>query len=315
MVPVGIDISKSFFDAHLDGRNRRFTYDCQGIEKFKGLLSTDSYCVMESTGSYCYRLAEALAFSGVKVSVVNALSIKRFSQMFLSRTKTDAGDAKLITEYAKSVTLRPFVPLDDAKNRIKQRITAMEGLKGLRKSNMDLIESLKHLPRQCDDALDALRKNLKQIEKNIAVLRKKNEAEMVVAYGRLPENLSSIPGIGMETISLLLGLTDGLKNFDSSRQLAAYAGICPGTKESGTSLKGRGTISRIGHSVLRAKLYMCALTAARKNRACQNLYERLCAKGKSKKVAMVAVAHKLLKQIFAIAKNGTVYEENFGLTA
>jgi transposase len=270
---------------------------------------------MESTGPYSYRLAETLAFAGKKVSVVNALKIKRFGQMSLSRTKTDASDAKKITEYAKTAALRPFIPLDDAKHSLKQLLTALEGLKSLRKSCADLIESIEFLPRVCEDALGILEHTLLLIEEKIAGLQKKIDGDTKRAYGETAENLLTIPGVGMGTISLLLTLTGGLESFNTSKELAAYVGICPGTHESGTSVRRRGAICRIGNGALRAKLYMCALSASKKNRACRNLYERLCANGKNRKLAMVAVAHKLLKQIFAIAKNGAIYEENYGLAA
>lgn len=311
MTIVGIDISKLTFDAHLHKSNHHYEYNEEGIASFIKILPDDSHCVMESTGPYSYRLAEALAFAGKKVSVVNALCIKRFAQMNLSRTKTDSSDAKLITAYGSQTTLRQYVPLSDEKNRLKQRITALEGLKVHRTGIINLMESLEHLPRKCLETYETYKELLSVIEKNIRELSRKIDKETRTAFGKLGELLLTIPGIGMGTLSHLLVLTNGLENFDNSGSLAAYVGICPSVRQSGTSVQGRGTISRLGHGGLRAKLYMCALTAMRKNKACKELYQRLVANGKPKKVALVAVGHKLLKQIFAIAKSGAPFDENY----
>ena len=70
MTAVGIDISKLTFDAHVNNSNHRYVYSAEGIEAFIKILPMDAHCVMESTGPYFCRLAEALAFSGKKVSVV-----------------------------------------------------------------------------------------------------------------------------------------------------------------------------------------------------------------------------------------------------
>lgn len=83
--------------------------------------------------------------------------------------------------------------------------------------------------------------------------------------------------------------------------------------ESGTSVKGRPKISKLGIGRMRALLYLCAWSAIKCNQACKKLYERLLAKGKAKKLALIAMANKLLKQAFAIATKNQEYKENFTL--
>ena len=315
MTHIGIDISKAFFDAHLSGRNRRFKYDEAGIKDFIAILPVDAVCVMEATGPYSYRLAEALYYRSIAVSMVNPLIIKRFGQMSLRRTKTDSMDALLITEFARRESLKPFVPLDDAKNRLKQMVSALETLKEQSQALGNAVGALRALPRVCDDAVMGMETSIAAINEAMAKLKKIIALETNAAYGKLAENLLTIPGFGSATVPILLVSTDGFASFNSSRQLAAYVGLGPGTKESGTSVRGKGTICRIGNSVLRAKLYMCSMTAARKNKACKALYDRLVANGKPKKVALIAVAHKLLKQAFGIAKNGVAYDKNLSEVA
>jgi len=315
MTPIGIDISKAFFDAHLNGKNQRYDNNHAGISDFIGKLPQGALCVMEATGSYSARLAEALFNEGIAVSVLNPLIIKRYSQMTMRRTKTDSMDAALITDFARGNSVRPFVPLDDSKNSLKQMVSVLEGLKGQILSMRNSLGSLRELPRVSETAAVILETTIGQLQETIKDLKKKIKAEMKSAYGEVAERLLSIPGFGQETVQLLLVATDGFKTFDSSKQVAAFAGLCPGTRESGSSVRGRGAICRVGHTGLRSKLYMCSLTAMKKNRACRELYERLVLSGKPKKVALVAVAHKLVKQAFAIVKSGVPYDEKIGLAA
>ncbi|MEZ4880590.1 MAG: transposase [Chitinophagales bacterium] len=102
-----------------------------------------------------------------------------------------------------------------------------------------------------------------------------------------------------------------LKKFDNYRQLIAYVGLSPRKYESGTSVRGRGHICKMGQSQIRKLLYMCSWSAKKLNKACIAMYERLIAKGKAERVVKIAIANKLLKQAFAIAKNKEVYNENF----
>ncbi|MBA5764852.1 transposase, partial [Vibrio sp. 404] len=82
-------------------------------------------------------------------------------------------------------------------------------------------------------------------------------------------------------------------------------------RESGSSVRGRSRISKVGNRKLRNMVFLAALSACTYNKACKALFDRIVAKGKSKKLALIAVANKLLKQAFAIAKSGLPYDENF----
>jgi transposase len=105
--------------------------------------------------------------------------------------------------------------------------------------------------------------------------------------------------------------TQGFKHTESYQQLISYAGLSPREYTSGKSIKGRVRISKIGGGQLRHTLYMCALNAKSTNKACKALYDRLVAKGKNKKLALIAVCNKLLKQVFAVVKSGTLYQDDF----
>ena len=110
---------------------------------------------------------------------------------------------------------------------------------------------------------------------------------------------------------MLLVLTNGFTNFENASQLCCYAGITPIIRESGSSVRGKSRISKMGNPKLRNLLFMCSFTACKHNKACREIYQRIIAKGKSKKLALIAVCNKLLKQAFAVVKSGLPYDENF----
>ena len=93
-----------------------------------------------------------------------------------------------------------------------------------------------------------------------------------------------------------------------------YAGITPVIRESGSSVKGRPRMSKIGDPKLRNLLFMCSFNACKYNRSCKALFDRIVVNGESKKLALIAVCNKLLKQAFSIIKNGIPYDDNFKST-
>ncbi len=126
--------------------------------------------------------------------------------------------------------------------------------------------------------------------------------------------LKTIPDIGDKTTLMLLVFIDGFKRFVSSKELCSYDGITPIIRTSGSSVNGRPRISKMGNPKLRNLLFMCSFNACKYNSACKALFDRIVAKGKSKKLALIAVCNKLLKQAFAIAKSGLIYDDTYRST-
>jgi transposase len=135
-----------------------------------------------------------------------------------------------------------------------------------------------------------------------------------LAHQGLLTRLKTIPGIGPKTAIILVVLTDGFDRFKSGSELCSYAGLTPIIRQSGTSINGRARISKIGNQKLRNLLFMCSFNACKYNKACKAIYDRIVAKGKSKKLALIAVCNKLLKQAFAIAKSGLIYDKEYKST-
>lgn len=113
---------------------------------------------------------------------------------------------------------------------------------------------------------------------------------------------------------MLLILTDGFNRFQSASELCSYAGLTLVIRTSGSSVRGKSRISKMGNQKLRNLLFLCSFNACKYNTACKALYDRIVAKGKSKKLALIAVCNKLLKQAFAIAKTRIPYDQNYRST-
>ncbi|MGI4737473.1 MAG: transposase [Janthinobacterium lividum] len=121
----------------------------------------------------------------------------------------------------------------------------------------------------------------------------------------------SIPGIGRKTAAYLLLFVGGFTSFQNYRQLIAKAGLCPREFSSGTRVRGKARISKMGGTLIRSKLFRCSWSARKANGACRALYDRLVAKGKNGKLALIAVCNKLLKQAYAIVTSSVPYQTNF----
>ena len=311
---AGIDVSKKFLDvcALLGSvqQSKQFVYDEKGLDSLIKWLPENIHCVMEATGPYYLKLALKLHKAGFKVSVVNPLVIKRFSQMRLLRAKTDKADAKMIAAYASTENPVLWEPPAAYVHKLQQ----LEALGNqLQKQRTALLCQKEAFTASGMDAevRQFLQTSIAYVEKQIDLLNKKTEQLIEEHHRDLLTRLVSIPGLGKKTAIMLIVLSDGFKKFENYRQLSAYIGLCPRIFESGSSVRGKARICKMGMSKIRAILYMCTWSAKSCNLACKELYERLVAKGKSGRLALIAVANKLIKQAFAIATTHKMYEANY----
>jgi transposase len=308
----GIDISHLVFDVtDSDGNYHQFKNNGMGFKKFLKLLDIDSHCVMEATGYYHYQLAYYLEENGIRISVENPLAVKRFIQMKLSKIKTDKSDSKLICEYAKQVELK----LWQGNSHIQIECLQITRLLSVYTKQSTMLKNKIHgesvLGNPSQDVIRSLIRSLKQVKKEIDTLEEKLLSKVKKEHQDLLTRLETIPGIGRKTALMLVVLTDGFERFTSGSELCSYSGLTPIIRQSGNSVKGRPRISKIGNQKLRNLLFMCSFNACKYNKACREIYERIVAKGKSKKLALIAVCNKLLKQAFAIAKSGLIYDDSY----
>ena len=312
---IGVDISKLSFDVAIEKDSRYVHYklanDPKGFTTLKNLIVGSAKVVMEASGPYYLRLAVFLFEQGIAVSVVNPLIIRRFCQMRLMRAKTDKKDAAMIAQYGKTEHPADWVPEADYVLELRQLKTAADLLDKSRTSMVRQQEAFNQLPNRCKEAMSAIQKTIRGIEKQIAQLEEKMQQVIMRYHGSMYDRLQTIPGLGQKTALMLIVLTGGFTKFSNASQLCAYVGTSPRIFESGTSIKGRSRIAKMGMSKVRAMLYLCSWSAKRYNASCKQLYDRLVEKGKAKKLALLAVVNKLLKQAFAVATHEVDYEKNY----
>ena len=308
----GVDISKDVFDVF-----GSLTGHCQfkntevGFKAIAKALPKEALVVMEATGYYHYRLAQFLDKKGTAVSVVNPLSVKRFIQMKLAKVKTDKSDAKAICDYAQMNVVPLYSALTDVQAECLQLFRLVDNYLKKRTATKNKMhgEEVLGIPssfvyRSLKRDLKHLNMEVKAIEDRLLKLVKKDQQHQLTL-------LKSIPGMGTKTALFLIVATDGFAKFENAAQLCSYVGITPTIRESGSSVRGRSRISKVGNKKLRNLLFLCAFSACKHNKACKAIYDRIVAKGKSKKLALIAVANKLLKQAFAIVKSERPYDENY----
>jgi transposase len=308
----GIDISKSVFDIYNETTGHYQLKNAEsGFKQVLNSLPKTALVVMEATGYYHYRLAQFLYKNGVEVSVVNPLSVKRFIQMKLAKVKTDKSDAKSIYDNGVFNDVPLYNALNEVQAECLQLFILLDSYIKKSTATKNKLHGEKTLGIPSKVVYSSLKRNLTHLQKEMSLL----EGRLLELVKQEQQHqltlLQTIPGIGMKTALFLIVITDGFKKFEAASQLCSYVGTTPTIRESGSSVRGRSRISKVGNKKLRNLMFLAAMSACQYNRACKAMFDRMVDKGKSKKQALIAVANKLLKQAFAIAKSRLPYDENF----
>lgn len=304
---LGIDVSKADFHACLIQGQRRvrstFPNAPAGYRQLQRWLrnrhSAEVHACMEATGAYWLGLATALYNGGARVSVVNPSQTVFFARSQLRRTKTDAVDAEMIAEFCAQRVPEPWVPPAKEILELRGLLTYRESLVRQRLALRQMTSQIQVSPalrRLHNQQLKALEKSLGGIERQ---LRADVAAHPVIAKD--VERLTAIAGIGLLTaVSLITKLP--MQRLRSGKAAAAYAGLTPSERQSGTSVHGKPRICKTGNADLRRNLYMSAVVAIRHNVILRAFAERLRDRGKPGKVIIVAVMRKLLVLAFTILR-------------
>lgn len=315
---IGIDVSKQTFDAFGftstgDALSLCLPNAPRGFSRLVRAYPPGCMVVMEASGPYYLRLASFLYAQGVRVGVVNPLVIRRFSQMNLLRAKTDAKDARLIYTYATRHPVPPWTPEAPEILELKQLFTGIELINRqctALSNQLGAFQDSGALSLGVEHHLSAALASLEAQRKAMEVML---QAIVEEHFSNTKHLLESIPGIGPKTSALLIAITGDFKRFEQVNQLIAYVGLSPRVYQSGTSVRGKGHICKMGSAQVRKHLYLCAWSAKRYNEPCKAFYNRLKAKGKPERVIKIAIANKLLRQAFAIVKSGEEFDANYDL--
>jgi transposase len=322
---VGVDIAAASFTTTwtLAGppkeRPRTFSQTPDGFASFQAALASTAVqpaktlIVLEATGSYWITLAVTLHQAGYGVSVVNPAHVHAFARSLPRRAKTDALDAQLITLFACERVPACWTPPEQVYHELRQRLLVRDGLLTMRQQARNQRHALEQWPVTVQAALEAPDKVVAECESQLQSLER--EIGRVLQEGAWAESaslLSTITGIGVVTTAWLLVATVNFTACRAGEAAAAYSGLVPLARESGSSVRGRGQIGHAGNARLRTALYMATVSAARHNPVIRAQYERLRAAGKPVKVARCAAARKLLHIAYAVVTKGQVFDPQYG---
>ena len=194
---------------------------------------------------------------------------------------------------------------------LKQKRTVLNQLKKQLGANRNLMESLSVLPKVDSSCKNSLKKIISALEKQIQALENEMKSVSESEFNTLLKRLTSIKGIGVTVATALIIATGGFTYFDNAKQFSRYIGVCPTICQSGSSVNIRGGINRNGDETIRSLFYIASWSALRHNTSCREMYLRLRNNGKPGKVALVAVANKLIRQCFAVVRSDTPYIDGF----
>jgi len=259
---------------------------------------------LEATGGYQDAVALALHDAGHTVSVLNPAALEAYSRSQLRRAKTDPTDAALIADYVRTQVPPGWSPPPTEMRQLQALVRRLDALLGMRTQERNRLEPAAAIVRPSIEA------TLTHLEAAITVIK----AQIAAHIDQCPtlrqsrDLIVSIPGIGATTAAIILGELLQVTRFASARQLAAFSGLVPHVRHSGTSVRGRGTLSKLGAGRLRKALFFPALVAMRYNPVLRPFAARLRAAGKPPMVIVAAVMRKLVHQIYGILRSGRAYD-------
>jgi transposase len=321
---LGIDVSKNTLDVVLLKQNvaslkqstqskpphRVFPNSTSGHEQLLAWLTSHRtgsvHACLEATGTWAEGVALALHQAGHTVSLVNPAQVRAFGQSQLKRTKTDKADAQLIARFCALHQPPAWTPAPAHMRELQALVRRLEALEEMRhmeenrlasgvtsaEVRFSLEEHISYLQEQIDKTRHQIRNHIDQ-KPDL-----KNKAKL----------LESIPGIGEATAALLLAEVGDITQFRSARQVAAFAGVVPRIRESGSSVRSRAHLSKVGSSRLRKALYFPAITALRFNPLIRAMGLRLSSAGKSKMLIVGAAMRKLLHIAYGVLKSGKPFD-------
>jgi transposase len=311
---IGIDVSMS--ELHISRRPSEGESAKQGYGIIPNSVSSitelvtmypEAHYVFEATGVYSRRLEYTLSELQKPFSKVNGLKVKGFITSIGALKKNDCLDAIHIREYGEKVDLKISKPLS-SEQVIRQRHT--QALGNIEKQ-LQNIDNQGHLLDNEAFEIPTLRESYS----NIKAVLLEEKAKIQAYLGTLEDDsakegqalLKTIIGIGDVCAKLLWEATNGFQDFDKAKQVARFLGVVPVDEDSGKIRRKKG-ICQTAYPTLRAKLYVAAGSAIQYNPFCQALYQRLRARGKSVKLARIAVVHKLIRIAFGVVKSGKPFD-------
>jgi transposase len=320
--PLGLDVAKLKFNACLlreDGklRHRVFPNTTAGFAQLMEWLGrqhvTQAHACLEATGTYSDALATYLYEARYIVSLVNPAAIKAYAQSVLSRTKSDRVDASLIARFCAERCPPAWTPPSPELRELQALVRRLDSLIEMRTMEENRLSSGVAVEAVRESVEELIAHLSEQIKKTQALIREHMDSHPGLKRQR--ELLDTIPGIGETTAAVLLAEVPDISQYRSARQVAAFAGLVPRERQSGSSVRGRVRLSKIGNSRLRKALYFPAVTALRCSPFFQEWAEGLRRRGKSKMAVIGAVMRKLVHLAYGVLKSGRPFDPQWAQRA
>lgn len=326
---IGVDISKDSIDVRFGSidtlqektisKSVSFKNSTSGFNKLiewknKKIISENIHLsfVMETTGVYYENLAYFLYQNNYNVSVVLANKIFNYAKSLETKSKTDPIDAASITSFGLERKLKLWSPPSITMKSIKSLCREYHSTKDNTTEIKNQIHALKTSYKADKQSITRKTKLIKLLEKQIKEII--NQLKIIIKkdekLSAKIENIITAKGLGFITIVSVIAETNGFELVSNQKQLTSYAGFDVVLNNSGNR-KGKTSISKKGNKYLRKAVFMPALSAVQHNHKMKELYKRLVEKGKNKKLALIAVARKLLLLIYTLWKNDSVYIPNY----
>ena len=328
MFYLGMDVAKAKLDCCLlldDAGGKRKTKVVNNTKSgvvdlldwiTKQNISTEElHVVMDATGVYHEQAALALADAGVIVSIVNPAQVKDFGRGMAVRTKTDNVDSFVLARYGALLKPSAWTPPAPEARMLQALLARRDAIaqdlqrERNRQEKADATDTPELIRKSLEGSIEFLVKQLAQLQQDID--------DHINGHPSLKKDmnlLQSIPGVGPQVGGNMLSVLSSYR-FESAEQLAAYLGLVPVERQSGSSVLGRARLSKAGPARIRAVLYMAAVTAKRCNPHVKAVYERMLARGKCKMSALGAAMRKLVHLCFGVLKTQQPYQRDYAKNA
>ncbi|MFC3757542.1 IS110 family transposase [Chryseobacterium tructae] len=313
---IGVDVGAKFLAlSFINEQNQECVFNIENNQRsilsFIRKISSQEYSlVIEATGNFSSRILHLSLSHRLEVSLINCMSVKHFARMKNIISKTDAEDARLIRLYGEMFSPALYVPKSMEIEYLDQEIKLLTDLEEEKRRYAARLKALRYHSQINPDTEKHYERKLKHLDKEIKEVEKRLPQLQDKDFKKTKELIQSVSGIGEKTSLQLMTATSGFKNFNSAQSLVKYFGLAPRIYQSGKKSYSPGKC-RTSKTHIRSLLYVCSWTAIKHNPHCKELYLRLLAKGKPKKVALIAVCNKLLRICFGVVKNKVPYNSDY----
>ncbi len=331
---VGVDMAKAEFAAG-SVWNEQYTYHSKqknneqactefiaAMEKLQQEKGAEAiHLIIEPTGGYEAELVSQAYQRQWRVTLVNPVTVRHWQQGRGKRGKADRQDTQMLTLFGADKNPPTQRPTDEAAAQLDSLLRRKDDLQKLLQSENNRLEQATRQPKTPQAVRESIQGTLEALEQALEAIEAAIR-QLFVAHGSLARQLKqliSVPAIGQKSAPYILAL---LHRFDaktngtgSAKQLVAFVGLDPQPFESGSSIHHRPTISKQGDAPMRSRLFLCALGGVRGNNRLKEIYTSLTARGKAKKLALVACARKALVWAWAVFTQDTIFDPSLAAKA